>query len=492
MENEDFQTKETVNFWPGFSDMFLVLFVIVMVVFGMYKAKNATDQQELQNMQNILIEQEASVLLRLINERSYYILAEEIDIERKPLLAMKLHRAAQDVKMLAKEDRLGGGVVLADKVEINTDHYIKAILSFGELVKIKEMNGMAEKGSFEGLRPDIQLKTIVARLKPGIGKNILTKEDLEKLLQEKEFELAKAEEQIKELGKPGMVPVSQLTRCKKERDNYKNILNQYRKIFGDLPFDKEEAKHRWTQVKNLRSSGDGTLVFVDKQFKKALEMFLEATESRTGTIETPELVVSAMKKLAENITGGQFDIVNSMLSESEVKFEVARPTYFQIDSVSSKYDLYKVYGYNKAFKNEKQWDIAKSALLEKVIAGLDTGEGDVRKHNKGIVDMLEEHPTRTITVDIIGYTDSDGEPETNNDLGMRRAKFIAKIIDILLQTQLEAHDHLNVADSKRVEFRCFSAGEFGLPKPNSRESSNEYKARCRRIAVTVKVDSNVK
>lgn len=471
MENEDFQTKEPINFWPGFSDMFLVLFVIVMVVFGTYKEKNAANQQELQNMQDILIEQEASALLRLINPRGYYLLSEETDMNRKPLLAMKLHRAAQDVKILAKKRGLDGGVVLADNVEINTDNYAKSILSFGELVKIREMPGMDEKGSFEGLRPDMQLKTIAARLQPGIGISTPTKEDLEKLLEDNESKLIKAEKRIKELSK------------------YKDILNQYKNIFGDLPFDKEDAKRRWAQVKNLESSGNGTLVFVDEQFKKALEMFLEATEGKTVMIKTPELVVSAMKKLAESITGGQFDIVNSMLGESEVKFEVARPTYLQIDSVNSEHDLHKVYGYDKAFENEERWNIAKSALLEKVIRGFDNVLGDVRKHNKGIIDMLKEHPMGKITVDIIGYTDTDGEYKNNNDLGMRRAKFISKIIEILLQAELETHDSLVATDSKRVEFRCFSAGEFGLPKQNSWESSDEYKARCRRIAITIKVDS---
>ena len=209
-------------------------------------------------------------------------------------------------------------------------------------------------------------------------------------------------------------------------------------------------------------------------------------------IKTPDLVVSAMKKLAESITGGQFDIVNSMLGESEVKFEVARPTYSQIDSVSSKNDFRKVYGDDKAFKNEEQWDIARSALLKKVITGFDSGVGDARKHMKGIVDMLKDHPTGKITVDIIGYTDMDGEYKNNNDLGMRRAKFIAKIIEILLQNELERHNGLAADDCKRVEFQCFSAGEFGLPKQNSGESLDEYKARCRRIAVTVKVDSSGK
>lgn len=493
MEDEDFQTKETVNFWPGFSDMFLVLFVIVMVAFGTYRAKNATNQHEMQNMQDILIEQEASALLRLINKQGYYRRSDdEDDNVRKPVLAMKLYRASQDLKELYESGRMGDSVALDDNVEINTDNYEKAILSFGELVKIKEMPGMEGKGSFESLREDMKLKTIGARLQPGIGKKILTKEELEKLLQEREFELAKAEERIMELSKSDMVPVSQLAQCENERDHYKNILSQYRNIFGDLPIDQEDAKKCWVQVKNLRPSGDGTLVFVDEQFKRALEMFVEATEGKTIMIKTPDLVVSAMKKLAESITGGQFDIVNSMLGESEVKFEVARPTYSQIDSVSSKNDFRKVYGDDKAFKNEEQWDIARSALLKKVITGFDSGVGDVRKHMKGIVDMLKDHPTGKITVDIIGYTDMDGEYKNNNDLGMRRAKFIAKIIEILLQNELERHNGLAADDCKRVEFQCFSAGEFGLPKQNSGESLDEYKARCRRIAVTVKVDSSGK
>lgn len=515
MENEDPQTKETVNFWPCFSDMFLVLFVVAMVAFGAYKAQVSSKEKDFDDMQDVLIEQEASILLRLITGTSYSLFEDIEDPEKKTALAMKLYRAAKTLQR--QGDKLNKD--LADHVknfnlstEFHTDNYKEAILSFAHFVKIKDNNQKELKTKaevnfyLENFRPDIQIKKIVERLGPGIGKKLLTKEELENLLQEKEgwekilqdkeTELTKAKGLLTEI-QLNTVPVSTLTQCEQERDIYKRQVNQYISIFGELPKDKEKTQQQWDQVKVLEQSNpdfsEGTLILVDKQFKRALEMFLEATENKTVRIESPELIASAMSKLAENITGGQFDIVNSMLSESEVKFVKNQPGYHLIESVKSKNDFSKVYYHSsKAFADEDQWNTAQTALLKKVITGFDEKNGNTSKHNKGIIEMLKDHPDRTITVDIIGYTDSDGDAETNNDLGMRRAQFIANIIKILLQNQLESHEQLHITDSNRVVFRCLSAGKFGLLKQNPEESVNEYKARCRRIAVTVKVDSPLK
>lgn len=506
MENEDPQTKETVNFWPCFSDMFLVLFVVAMVAFGAYKAQVSSKEKDFDDMQDVLIEQEASILLRLITGTSYSLFEDIEDPEKKTALAMKLYRAAKALQ--SQGDKLNKD--LDDHVkkfnlptEFHTDNYKEAILSFAHFVKIKDDNQKELKTKAEvnfylkNFRPDIQIRKIVERLGPGIGKKLLTKEELEKLLQEKETELTKTKELLTEIKQSKTVPVSTLTQCEQERDLYKRQVNQYISIFGELPKDKGKTQQQWDQVKRLQQSNpnfsEGTLILVDKQFKRALEMFLEATENKTVRIESPELIASAMSKLAENITGGQFDIVNSMLSESEVKFVKNQPGYHLIESVKSKNDFSKVYYHSsKAFANEEQWNMAQTALLKKVITGFDEKNGNTYKHNKGIIDMLKDHPDRTITVDIIGYTDSDGDAETNNDLGMRRAQFIANIIKILLQNQLESHEQLHITDNNRVVFRCLSAGKFGLLKQNPEESVHEYKARCRRIAVTVKVDSPLK
>lgn len=506
MENNDFQTTDACNFWPGFSDMFLVLFVIVMVAFGTYKAQQKGAQE-----QDYAVEQAANDLFKLIKSGQQYNLFDDkdTDMNLKPVLASEFAYTADYIR---KELNLPKDI-FNYSVNISRKDYRQAIRDLGGFVNIrgKDYEDLVEQ------KPDVQIHTICSRLATTISDKIEGVTEKEPLSIERDSEILRIvvdylrERGIscstpsltkRELGEAIVHMHSDLAVLKKRYNALTNgvvpasELKAYTDIFGMLPSDPKvlvSLKERWQQVKNLygveTNGKGGMLVLVDDQFKKALEMFIEATDGRTKAIETPEVVAAAMAQLANSITGGQFDIVNSMLKDSEVKFESGRPSYPLINSINSLSDIYRVYSGDKpVFADQNQWMTAQKALIDKVVVGCDVNFGNTRKHSKGIVEMLKDHPGQKITVDITGYTDEDGTQTDNNDLGMRRAFFIYKVIDLLLEQELSQYG-LTVNDRSRVSYRYFSSGEFNLPFREPGESLQSYKARCRCISITVKVDA---